>query len=115
MTTAPPPGTLASEARDAGAGARRGAPYGQVLAIAIMLALAAFLAVMGVAILAARPQVKGLGAFAGLVNQQNETAKSLLYLLTFLVILPLAVVLAGRLADSIAAGPNAPALPRLRH
>lgn len=113
MTTAPPPGTLAPEARDAGAGARRGAPYGQVLAIAIMLALAAFLAVMGVAILAARPQVKGLGAFAGLVNQQNETAKSLLYLLTFLVILPLAVVLAGRLADSIAAGPNAPALPTL--
>ena len=113
MTTAPPPGTLAPEARDAGAGARRGAPYGQVLAIAIMLALAAFLAVMGVVILAARPQVQGLGAFAGLVNQQNETAKSLLYLLTFLVILPLAVVLAGRLADSIAAGPNAPALPTL--
>ncbi len=113
MTTAPPPGTLAPEARDAGAGARRGAPYGQVLAIAMMLALAAFLAVMGVVILAARPQVQGLGAFAGLVNQQNETAKSLLYLLTFLVILPLAVVLAGRLADSIAAGPNAPALPTL--
>lgn len=110
MSTVPLPGTLAPEAPGVGPGACCAAPYGQVLAIAVTLALAAFLAVMGVVILAAHPQVEGLGAFAGLVNQQNQTAKSLLYLLTFLVILPLSVVLAGRLADSVAAGPNAPAL-----
>ena len=39
-------------------------------------------------------------------GDQNQTTESGLYLLTFLVILPLAAMLAPRLADRVAAGPN---------
>jgi hypothetical protein len=87
--------------------------YGPTLAITVTLAVAAFLLVMSLVILSTHPQVAGLGAFTGLVNQQNQTAKSLLYVLAFVVILPLAVIAVPRLADALAAGPNAPALATL--
>jgi hypothetical protein len=89
------------------------ARYGPTLAIAATLAAAAFLILMSLVVLATRPQIGGLGAFVGLVNQQNQTAKTLLYVVAFLVILPGAVLGVPRLADTIAASPNSAGLPAL--
>jgi hypothetical protein len=93
--------------------ARAIAGYGQTLAIAVTLALAAFLIVMTLVLLAAHPQVAGLGEFTGLVNQQNQTAKSAVYLVSFLVILPLSVWVALRLGDRIATASSAAGLTAL--
>ena len=75
------------------------AGYGQALAIAVTLALAAFLVVMALAVLGSHPQTAGLGAFVGLVNQQNQSAKSAVYLVAFVVLLPLSLWAALRLGD----------------
>jgi hypothetical protein len=95
------------------AGRPAGAAYGPTVAIAVTLAVAVFLALMSVVVLLTHPQVGGLGAFAGLVNQQNQTAKSLLYVVAFVLILPVAVIAVPRLTNVIAAGPNAAALAAL--
>jgi hypothetical protein len=98
---------------DPGLPARRpSAGYGPTLAITVMLAAAAFLIVMSLVLLLSHKPT-GLGAFAGLVNQQNQSAKTLLYVIAFGVILPLAVLLVPRLADRVAGGPNAAALSAL--
>ena len=82
----------------------RRADFGSTVALTVTLALAAFLALMAIVVLLAHPQLAGLGPSPGLVNKQNQTGKSLLYLVTFAVILPTAVILVPRLADAIAAG-----------
>ena len=84
----------------------RRAAFGSTVALTVTLALAAFLALMAIVVLLAHPQLAGLGPSPGLVNKQNQTGKSLLYLVTFAVILPTAVILVPRLADAIAAGPQ---------
>jgi hypothetical protein len=89
------------------------AGYGPTLAIAVTLAVGAFLALMSAVISVVHPQQAGLGQFVGLVNQQNQTAKSFLYVVAFVVILPLALVLASWLADTIAGGSNGQALSLL--
>ena len=91
----------------------RRADFGSTVALTVTLALAAFLALMAIVVLLAHPQLAGLGPSPGLVNKQNQTGKSLLYLVTFAVILPTAVILVPRLADAIAAGPNGAALGTL--
>jgi hypothetical protein len=90
--------------------AARRARYGATLALTVTLSVSAFLILSCVVLLIARPQNAGLGNFALVVNQQNQTAKSLLYAAVFLVILPAALTLVPRLADAIAEGPNAAAL-----
>ena len=89
------------------------AGFGPTLTLVVTLAVAAFLALMAVIVMVSHPQVAGLGAFAGRVNQQNQSAKSLLYLAAFAVILPAAVIMVPRLADAIAGSANAPSLPLL--
>lgn len=89
------------------------AGFPQVLAIAVTLALAGFLAIMALAVLGSPPQVAGLGAFLGRVNQQNQSAKSAMYLVSFVVLLPLSLWVAPRLADRIAAGAGAAGLTTL--
>ena len=91
----------------------RRADFGSTVALTVTLALAAFLALMAIVVLLAHPQLAGLGPSPGLVNKQNQTGKSLLYLVTFAVILPTAVILVPRLADAIAAGRNGAALGTL--
>ncbi len=89
------------------------ADYGSALAITVTLAVAAFLVAMSAALLAARPQVQGLGAFTGLIKQQNQDAKTALYAASFIAILPVSLVFGPRIADAIARGPNGGALPGL--
>lgn len=102
-----------SAPRPSSAGRPDSAGYGPTLAITVTLAVAVFLALMSLVVLSTHPQVGGLGAFAGLVNQQNQTAKTLLYVVAFVLILPVAVIAVPRLADAIVAGPNSAALPIL--
>jgi hypothetical protein len=89
------------------------AGYGQTLTIAVTLALAAFLIVMALAVLVSHPQTAGLGAFVGLVNQQNQSAKSAVYLVAFVVLLPLSLWAALRVGDRVVAGAGASALTAL--
>jgi hypothetical protein len=77
------------------------------------MALAAFLILMSIVLLLVQPDVRGLGSFSGFINQQNQGAKTALYVCAFLVVLPISLVLGPRLSDAIAAGPNAAALPAL--
>ena len=110
MRQVSPPNTAR---RAAGASSARPAAFGPTVTLTVTLAAAAFLIVMSLAVLGSHPQQQGLGKFATLVNQQNQSAKSAIYVTAFLVILPLALVLVPRLADRIAAGPNAVALSLL--
>lgn len=83
-------------------------PLASTVALTVVLALGAVLLAIPLARLILPPTV--LPAPFG---EQNQDAETLLMLLTFAVILPLAVHLAPRLADRIAAGPNGATLPVL--
>jgi hypothetical protein len=84
------------------------AGFGSVLGLAVTLSFAAFLTLMSVVILLVHG---GSGRYAAFFNQQSQTAKTDLYLVTFVVILPLSLILGSRLADAVSAGPNGGALP----
>jgi hypothetical protein len=69
----------------------------------VILAAAAFIVAMAALVLLVPPsRVAGLGALAPLVNQQNQSVKTLLYVASFVVLLPVAVLTVPRLADRIA-------------
>jgi hypothetical protein len=86
------------------------ADFGSTLALTVTLALAAFAVVMAVVMLVVEPvPIPPRGE----LGEQRQDAETALYLLAFLVVLPLALILAPRLADSLAAGPNTAMLPAL--
>jgi hypothetical protein len=89
------------------------AGYAHTLVVAVTLALAACLVLMALAVLGSHPQVAGLGAFAGLVNQQNQSAKSAVYVVTFVIILPFSLWAAASLGDRIATAVGAAGLTAL--
>jgi hypothetical protein len=89
------------------------ADYGSTLAITATLAFAAVLALMALQLLVIHSNVSSRSPYAGLINQQNQSVKTDMYLLSFIVIVPLALIAGARIADAIAAGPNADALPSL--
>ncbi len=78
------------------------------VALTVVLAFAAFGVVMALVTIAIAPE-----PIPGLPASQRQNVETGLYVLAFAVILPLAVIAAPRLADRIAAGPQAPALPAL--
>jgi hypothetical protein len=84
------------------------APFGATLTFIVVLAVAAFAVVMPLAMEAIRPVELG-----GPFPPQNQRAETLVYVLAFVVLLPLAIVAGRRLADALAAGPNAAGLPAL--
>ena len=49
--------------------------------------------------------------YHNLINQQRQSVKTDVYLISFLVILPLSLLVGPRIADAIAGGPNARGLP----
>ncbi|MDQ6821444.1 MAG: hypothetical protein M3076_14105 [Actinomycetota bacterium] len=91
------------------------ATFAPALVLTVSLALSGFLVVMALLLLVAHPQTAGLGAAATVANQQNQNAKTVLYVVAFLILLPGAVILVPRLADRIAAGPSADALAPLSY
>jgi hypothetical protein len=105
------PGEASTEDGRSRMARRRAAPFGPVLALTVTLAVACFLVCMALLLLAVHPDVVNPGFWFG--PQQNQSAKTALYLVAFAVILPLALVVGPRLADSIATGPNALALAAL--
>ena len=66
---------------------------------------------MSVVMLAVKPMP--ISNAVGNLGKQRQDAETALYLIAFVVILPLALAAAPRLADAIAAGPNAAALSSL--
>jgi hypothetical protein len=107
--------TPASDAPDRPDGSRstRNADFGSTLALTVTLAIGCFIVVMASMLLVVHPDLTGLRSFVGIVNQQNQTAKTALYLIGFAGILPLALVAVPRLSDAIARSPNGDALPSL--
>jgi hypothetical protein len=102
-------GSVRSEAgADSRVGAERSGQAGvgagliPALTLTIVLAVAAFTALTAAMLLVVHPPSHGV--VAGLVIGQNQTAKTLLYVLALLVILPLAVIAGPRLADALARG-----------
>ena len=73
-----------------------------------LIALAGFAALMGATLLLDHPTPIGPPFPA-----QNQDAETLLYLLAFLLVLPLALIIGTRTADRIAAGANAAGLSAL--
>ena len=85
--------------------------FGPALAITVSLAIAAALALIAVQLLVIHSDIGASSPYHGLINQQNQSVKTDAYLIAFLVILPLSLLAGPRIADAIAAGPNARALP----
>jgi hypothetical protein len=102
------PGTASPDPSPSSARAR----LAPTLSVTVAIAVAACLMLMAALLLLVHPPT-GLGAFTGLVNQQRQSAKTLVYVASFLLILPAAVVLVPGVADAIAAGPNATGLSAL--
>ncbi|HEY2160587.1 MAG TPA: hypothetical protein VGH24_04720, partial [Solirubrobacteraceae bacterium] len=99
----------------AAGGAARRAPggFGAALMLTATLAIGASLLLIAVQLLAIHSDIGPHSPYAGLINQQNQTVKTDVYLISFLVILPLSLLAGPRIADAIAEGPNARALPSL--
>jgi hypothetical protein len=72
------------------------------LALTVTVVLGVCLMLSAAVLLVVHPNLSGLRAFAGLVNQQNQNAKTFLYLASFLIVLPLGLLAVPRLADRIA-------------
>jgi hypothetical protein len=87
--------------------------YGSALVVSVTIAIAAALLLLAILLLVSPPGISATSPYARLVNQQNQTVKTDVYLITFLVILPLSLLAGPRIADAIAAGPNSGALPSL--
>jgi hypothetical protein len=100
----------ASSARGGAPEASARAPFGPTLALIATCAIGCFLVVMSAMLLVVHPTAPAYGALTSFVNQQNQSAKIVLYVGAFALLLPAALIAVPRLADAIAAGPNGPAL-----
>jgi hypothetical protein len=87
------------------------APFGATLVLTVTCAFACLLIVMSVVWVAHPPHARP--GYLAALGDQNQPAKTALYVLAYAVLLPLAALTIPRLADSVAAGANAPALPVL--
>ncbi|MGI8572768.1 MAG: hypothetical protein ACR2L9_09135, partial [Solirubrobacteraceae bacterium] len=84
------------------------------LVLAVTLSAAAFLLAASLLLLVVHPNITPeIRAFATLVNQQNQNAKTGLYVVGFVIIPLLALVVVPRIADRLAVGPNGAGLPVL--
>jgi hypothetical protein len=99
--------SLAEPPAAAPAGAGR-PPFAATLALVMTLAVGAFAFVMPVVLIVHRPTV-----LPPPFPAQNQGAETLVYLLSFVVILPLALVVAPRIADAVHAASGADALSAL--
>ncbi len=87
------------------------APFGATLAITVTLAVGCFLLLMAF-VWVVHPPHRLPGYFAA-GGDQNQKTKTALYVIAYAAILPLSLIAVPRLADAIAAGANARALPAL--
>ena len=93
-------------------GARPGpGGFGAALAITATLAIAAALLLIAAQLLVIHSDISAGSPYHNLINQQRQSVKTDVYLISFLVILPLALLAGPRIADTIAAGPSSRALP----
>ncbi len=84
------------------------APLGPTLALTVALAIGLFVPVLGLALILTSPT-----PLPPPLGEQEQDVETALYLAVFALILPAALIAVPRLADAIAAGPNAGALSLL--
>ena len=84
--------------------------FGIALVLTATLAIAAALVLIAAQLLVIHSDISASSPYHNLINQQNQSVKTDVYLIAFLVILPLSLVAGPRVADAIAAGPNGQAL-----
>ncbi len=106
-------GSVAPAESRAATGSPGRAPLGATIALSAVIAVALLAALISATLLVVHRSPNVLGALSNLVNQQNQSAKTGVYLATLVIVLPLTALLGPRLADRIAAGPTAPALEGL--
>ncbi|MDQ6810500.1 MAG: hypothetical protein M3Z95_01200 [Actinomycetota bacterium] len=104
-------GDPATEHAESPAGRAGHAQFGATLTLTATLAVACVAMLMSLVLRVAHPDLSILANNFG--AQQNQSAKTALYLATFAVILPLALIAVPRLTDAIADGPNGAALSTL--
>ena len=85
------------------------ADFGHRIGLTLTLALAAFALVAALVMLTIEPKPLPFSGF----GTERQDAETLLYAVAFFLVLPLAAIWVPRLADRIAAGPNAAGLPVL--
>jgi hypothetical protein len=86
------------------------AAFGPTLILTITFVAAAFLVAMAVILSVLHPPP---GHLSTVYIRQNQSGKTALYVGTFVLLLPLAILVVPRLADRIASGPNAGVLGSL--
>jgi hypothetical protein len=108
---APPRSDAPTEPAREAAPKAAGAPFAATLTLTITLALAAVAVLVAAVVLRVHPDLSVFANSFGV--HQNQTAKTALYVVTFAVVVPAAVLVVPRLADVIAVRPNRTALPAL--
>lgn len=88
------------------------APLGAAIAVSALMAIGALAALIALTLLVVH-RTATYAVLGDLVNQQNQSAKTGLYLATLLIVLPLSALAGPRLADRIAGGSSGAALPGL--
>jgi hypothetical protein len=78
------------------------ATFAPALVLTVVLTCAAALLLIAAQLLVLHPHATGLPGMSGQYNQQRQAVKTDVYLITFLVILPLTLIAAPRLADRVA-------------
>jgi hypothetical protein len=98
-------------ARAEGACAPAPGGFGPALVITVTLAIAAALALIAVQLLVIHSDIGAGSRYHNLINQQNQSVKTDVYLIAFLVILPVSLLAGPRIADALAATPSGASLP----
>jgi hypothetical protein len=87
------------------------AGFGPALVLTATLAIAVALLLIAAQLLVIHSNVPARSVYAGLINQQNQSVKTDVYLIGFLVILPLSLLVGPRIADAVASRPSGTSLP----
>ncbi len=98
-------------ARAEGAADRAPGGFAPALVITVTLAIAAALALIAAQLLVIHSDIAANSPYHNLINQQNQSVKTDVYLISFLVILPLSLFAGPRIADAIASRASGDSLP----
>lgn len=80
--------------------------FGPAVTLTVVAVAAAALVLTAAQLLVVHPGITGFAGRTGLFNQQRQTVKTDVYLISFLVLVPLALIFVPRLVNAIASGPN---------
>jgi len=91
-------------ARAEGASDQAPGGFAAALVITVTVAIAAALVLIAAQLLVIHSDIAANSPYHSLINQQNQSVKTDVYLISFLVILPLSLFAGPRITDAIASG-----------